>query len=333
MQLAAELARASDLRAAHPALAHVPQSARARRGTATSAGCCWRGRATAGRARTGALVLRARRRGAVRPRRLQRDRAVRPLRPGAARDRDGRRRDPRADRRGRGDAGAGRGQRARADRLRRRPLRLGHDGLHDAEVPLAGDRAVRRATACCRCSATTGRPRATSSGATARARGSCSRRATRAGSGRRACATSSTASSRAASRSIRPEHAYHALEIMLAAKAAAADGRAREIASDFPRPELAAWRCSAGRAPRPRPALDVDLGRLRWHASRWPTSAAARRAAPARWRASSTRARTSRARRSCSIDLDPERLDLIRRLAERMVKARGPRPHDRGDDR
>jgi predicted dehydrogenase len=35
---------------------------------------------------------------------------------------------------------------------------------------------------------------------------------------------------------IRPEHAYHALEIMLAAKAAAADGRAREITSDFPRP-------------------------------------------------------------------------------------------------
>jgi predicted dehydrogenase len=35
---------------------------------------------------------------------------------------------------------------------------------------------------------------------------------------------------------IRPEHAYHALEIMLAAKAAAADGRAREIASSFPAP-------------------------------------------------------------------------------------------------
>ena len=38
----------------------------------------------------------------------------------------------------------------------------------------------------------------------------------------------------------RPEHAYHALEIMLAAQAAAVDGRAREIASDFPRPDLAA---------------------------------------------------------------------------------------------
>jgi predicted dehydrogenase len=38
----------------------------------------------------------------------------------------------------------------------------------------------------------------------------------------------------------RPEHAYHALEIMLAAQAAAADGRARAITSDFPRPDLAA---------------------------------------------------------------------------------------------
>jgi predicted dehydrogenase len=38
---------------------------------------------------------------------------------------------------------------------------------------------------------------------------------------------------------IRPEHAYHALEIMLAAQSAGADGRAREITSDFPAPELA----------------------------------------------------------------------------------------------
>jgi predicted dehydrogenase len=37
----------------------------------------------------------------------------------------------------------------------------------------------------------------------------------------------------------RPEHAYHALEIMLAAQAAGADGRAREITSDFPAPDLA----------------------------------------------------------------------------------------------
>jgi len=37
---------------------------------------------------------------------------------------------------------------------------------------------------------------------------------------------------------IRPEHAFHALEIMLAAQAAGADGRARTITSDFPAPAL-----------------------------------------------------------------------------------------------
>ena len=56
---------------------------------------------------------------------------------------------------------------------------------------------------------------------------------------------------------IRPEHAYHALEIMLAAQAAAADGRTREIGSDFPRPELAALEHRAGgrRVHDPRSAL------------------------------------------------------------------------------
>ena len=34
----------------------------------------------------------------------------------------------------------------------------------------------------------------------------------------------------------RPEHAYHALEIMLAAQAAGRDGVAREVESDFPDP-------------------------------------------------------------------------------------------------
>ena len=98
----------------------------------------------------------------------------------------------------------------------------------------------------------------------------------------------------------RPEHAYHALEIMLAAQAAAADGRTREIAQRLPAPPARGTRGLGGRSPRPRPALRVDLGRVRWHALRWRTSAAAPRAAPARWRASSTRARTSTARRSCS---------------------------------
>jgi predicted dehydrogenase len=43
----------------------------------------------------------------------------------------------------------------------------------------------------------------------------------------------------------RPEHAYHALEIMLAAQAAGADGRAREISSPFPDPELGRLQAAA----------------------------------------------------------------------------------------
>jgi predicted dehydrogenase len=56
---------------------------------------------------------------------------------------------------------------------------------------------------------------------------------------------------------IRPEHAYHALEIMLAAKAAAADGRAREITSDFPRPVYSTveLRLGAHRVHDPRSTL------------------------------------------------------------------------------
>ena len=55
----------------------------------------------------------------------------------------------------------------------------------------------------------------------------------------------------------RPEHAYHALEIMLAAQAAGADGRARTISSPFPAPDLARL-APAGRPERvhdPRSAV------------------------------------------------------------------------------
>ena len=69
------------------------------------------------------VVLRAGRRLAVRPRRLQRHQPVRAVRAGAAGDGDGRRGDPRA-RGGRPpDPRRGRRQRARAARLRRRALR------------------------------------------------------------------------------------------------------------------------------------------------------------------------------------------------------------------
>ncbi len=46
----------------------------------------------------------------------------------------------------------------------------------------------------------------------------------------------------------RPEHAYHALEIMLAAQAAGSDGRARAIASEFPAPDLARLGAAGGLA-------------------------------------------------------------------------------------
>ena len=120
-------------------------TARCTRGSrpARSAACCRPARATAGPGPVGALVLRARRRRAVRPRDLQRHEPVRLLRPGPPRDRDDRRRHPRARHRRRARAGAGRGQRARPDRLRRRALRGRHDRLHDAALPLAGDRALR----------------------------------------------------------------------------------------------------------------------------------------------------------------------------------------------
>ena len=52
----------------------------------------------------------------------------------------------------------------------------------------------------------------------------------------------------------RPEHAYHALEIMLAAQAAGADGRAREIRCRLPR----ARTCDAARRRRRRPSRVHD---------------------------------------------------------------------------
>ena len=129
------------------------------------------------------------------------------------------------------DARAGRGQRARADRLRRRALRGRHHRLHDAALPLARRSSSTGRTACCRCSATTGRRRATSCGATTRVRGSSTRRPTRTWpwtDGLRHLVECIETGTQPVTR---PEHAYHALEIMLAAQAAGADGRAREIRS------------------------------------------------------------------------------------------------------
>ena len=87
--------------------------------------------------------------------------------------------------------------------------------------------------------------------------GSCTPRRTRRGRGRTGCATSSTCIEDDTEPITRPEHALHALEIMLAAQAAGADGRAREIHSDFPEPDLARLGAVGGheRVHDPRSAL------------------------------------------------------------------------------
>ena len=120
-----------------------------------------------GRAPTGPPGSTAGRRCAVRPRRLQRRPRCAALRPGAARDGDDRRRDP-------ASATSRREMQVEAEDNAHvlidfgdEPLRRRHDRLHDAAVPLARASSCTAPTACCRCSATTGRRRATSCGATA----------------------------------------------------------------------------------------------------------------------------------------------------------------------
>ena len=63
---------------------------------------------------------------------------------------------------------------------------------------------------------------------------------------------------------IPPEHAYHSLEVMLAAQAAGRDGRAREISSDFPGiGPRAPRRRSRARARARSKERDVSVGATR----------------------------------------------------------------------
>ena len=60
----------------------------------------------------------------------------------------------------------------------------------------------------------------------------------------------------------RPEHAYHALEVMLAAKRSAREGRVVEIESAFPTSTTARGTSRRRRAPQARPEVEPDLGAL-----------------------------------------------------------------------
>ena len=136
-------------------------------------------------------------------------------------------------------AGAGRRQRARADRLRRRALRRRHDRLHDAEVPLA------------RRSSSTAPHGALQMLGDDWAPEGYELWRNDLGVWEVHPETDPTwpwtdglrhlvecIETGHASRSTRPEHAYHVLEIMLAAQDAGADGRARDIELAFPAPDL-----------------------------------------------------------------------------------------------
>ena len=113
--------------------------------TATSGACCWRGRATAGRARTGARWFYERGGGALFDLGVYNVTALCGLF-GPAQRVTAMAGVAIGERVVEGEAiqRRGRGQRARADRLRRGALRVGHDRVHDAALPLTGDRAVWR---------------------------------------------------------------------------------------------------------------------------------------------------------------------------------------------
>ena len=190
---------------------------------------------------------------------------------------------------GRVDPGRGRRQRPGAARLRRGPLRLGDDRVHDAEVPLARDRALRQRG---HDPAARRRLGARGLGAVAERGGVVARLpgvATRTGSGPRGCATSSTASRPDGRRSRAPSTPSTRSRSCSPRRRRAETASPREIESDFPDPvygaELA--RCR-GRALRPRPPEP------RWAISRPRGRPSTRRPCSVPTRSSATRGATRR---------------------------------------
>ena len=243
----ANAARPADLCATRRAQPDLPR--RRRRSRAARSGA--HGRARYGWAGpTGTVVLRRGRRRAVRSRRVQHHEPHGLLGPGPSGHRDDRRRQPGARRRRTRDP-------VEAEDNAQVLLDFGDaasawspPGSRCSSIArrLSRSMAARERS---RCSATIGPPRVMSCGGAMSARGVRSR--TRPGlawtDGLRhlvECIQSRTPDD------LRPEHAYHALEIMLAAQAAGRDGTARTIESDFPDPGVTT-RCGSGTKPSATP--------------------------------------------------------------------------------
>ena len=195
----------------------------------------------------GPVVLPAGRRRAVRPRRLQPDQPVRLLRLGEAGDRDGRHRHPRARGRGRGDEGA-----------RPTTTRTSCSTSATAGSPPSrpGSRSRSTAPPPSSCTARDGvlqmlgddwAPEGFEQWSNDRGSWEVvARDRPAAGRGPTGCGTWSTAPSAACPTVTRPEHSYHALEVMLAAKRSAEEGRVIEIESDVPGARLQRGRRQRG---------------------------------------------------------------------------------------
>ena len=228
--------RAAGLRAAHPALPHLSRDARSRAGRRRRPAGAGPRPLRLGGAVVGPLVLPARRRRALRPRRLQphrlcgffgRVQRVTALVGTAIPERvvDGELVRVEAD------------DNAHVLLDFGEPLRLHRHRLHDAAVPLAGIE-LYGTDGVLQMLGDDWAPEGFEQWRNeARHVGAACPRPTRPGPGPTACATSWTACGASRATVTRPEHAYHALEVMLAAMRAAREGRVIEIESDFPAPD------------------------------------------------------------------------------------------------
>ena len=319
--------RAARLRAAHRAQPHLPRRPRGGARRARSARLLNGARPLRlGGARLERVVLPARRRLALRPRRLQRDEPLRALRPGATRDGDGRGRHPRARR-----------QRTRRSRSRPRTTprccSISATAASPRSRPASRCRSTARprssstaARARSSCSATTGRPRAGSCGGTRRRRGASIPESDPHWQWTEGLRHLVDCVESGRPTITRPEHAYHALEIMLAAQAAGRDGVARDDRERLPRSRL---RRRRGSAPRPSATPTTAGATMGYKPSPRPSFDA-----PTVLRADEVVRHTwgdpdAGLRRGLDLRLLPaDPRDRLRHAARRQVHALGELPHD-----